>query len=79
MKLWFISAEDDDDGTNLDLFVWAKNLPHARTLWMLYYSRCGKWPTNACVWLVPINNKPKTPGAITWHKDIKDLQHEPTR
>lgn len=63
MKLFYVRS-DDEDGNNLDLFVWAESHIGASDLWAQHYGLGdGEAPDNVVE--IP-TTPPAAPGAICW-------------
>lgn len=72
MQLFFISHENDD-GENMDLFVWANDRDEAVKLWRNwdfvadYYDND---PDPNAVFIVPLE-APLNPTILSWHSEVK--------
>lgn len=63
MKLFYVRA-DDEEGENLDLFVWAETHFSAAGLWAEYYGMDAGYAPDA-VTEIP-TTPPAAPGPIPW-------------
>jgi hypothetical protein len=73
--MYFVAAQSDDTGYNLDLFVEASSTDEARALWKAYY--LTGWDETALdemsltLWPVPaLTGKPQ---AIRWYGDMRPI------